>query len=624
MQLTKPLTEKKPGFFRRLQNTIARPFRGPIVDWESLKCCGKKRMHNQATGLAQSTSFPGAEKYGPPGYVSIERDSITRRSIAANNMNAGSIFNQHRNEQFVFERPSITSNMSMRIGGNQPHTNNQQEFNNDQNLNKIEQQQLNGYKRPRNELSHNSFKSFITDQNRFDRDHQLYGSLQQYNKQHQDQNNGFDLIRMRGNSLEPRSRSYSLLNEDPKTLREQKEQISSIDDQIKSKQFEIEQLIQLKEQHILQSQVNQVSINNSIGQSNNGLGFQGDQVRQPVTHLNQGLSKSHIQEKQLFNISGLFEQPYNKTHIFNTSKSTINPVNTNMNTSFDTTLSRQNNHDFNIPFMLQRRAQNVDSSQTKYTIDSLLDDPVPFRSQLRVSNFQNYSKNQDQIFAQDVLGILEINLPRSEDIQKFKLPLFSKEDLVALNENILSQTNEFDDQIVQESITCNDSKITIRDIKKLCKRSTQVESSLINFYIKLIVQELNKQQNTQVLIFTQEDLDVDQEEWNDKKSFIQAKIQENQVANLAFICTFNNQLTDDSEIILYLITPQEMKVTYFQSACQINKFRLDLYENRVRQVHQLYSQEYFNKRQTFHISIQILNGSLNSRIRLSNKSSNST
>ena len=55
-------------------------------------------MHNQATGQAQSTSFPGIEKYGPPGYVSIERDSITRRSISANNIHAGSIFNQHRNE----------------------------------------------------------------------------------------------------------------------------------------------------------------------------------------------------------------------------------------------------------------------------------------------------------------------------------------------------------------------------------------------------------------------------------------------------------------------------------------------------------------------------------------------
>jgi hypothetical protein len=95
----------------------------------------------------------------------------------------------------------------------------------------------------------------------------------------------------------------------------------------------------------------------------------------------------------MFNINGLFDQPFQRTQIFNTSSSTINQSNSNMNTSFD---SKLNNNEFSIPYMLPKRVQNMSSSsQTKYTIDSLLDEPLPFSTHLRVSNFNSIHKPEN-------------------------------------------------------------------------------------------------------------------------------------------------------------------------------------------------------------------------------------
>ncbi|CDW72717.1 UNKNOWN [Stylonychia lemnae] len=340
-------------------------------NWENMKCCGKKRMNS-----SRETEF--------------QRESITRRQgIIANGGGLLSQYSQpglginqqHGNQDFIFDRPSITSNMSLRR----------------------EQDYANGYKRPRHEFSHNSFKSNQTAQNLQRPDNQLFGSLQQYDK--------LRSTAVFNNSQEQKSRSHSLISNEDKqrefnaSKQKQQDEISQIDEIIKNKQIEIEQLQQLKEQHLLQTQVNQVVIsqplrlnqqdnanNSRIQNSTNSSSFiKSDYVRINTQNYEQA---DTFKEKPLFGMSnsGLFSQPYSRQQIFNTSKSTINPVNTNMNTSFDTTMSRANNNDFSIPFMLPKRVQQMSSSsQTKYTIDSLLDEPVSFSQQLKVSNFQQYA-----------------------------------------------------------------------------------------------------------------------------------------------------------------------------------------------------------------------------------------
>lgn len=93
--------------------------------------------------------------------------------------------------------------------------------------------------------------------------------------------------------------------------------------------------------------------------------------------------------KPMFNISGLFDKPYQRVQVFNTTSSSINPGITNLNNSFDVSLLRAHNpNDFSIPFMLPKKLRNMSSSsQTKYTIESILDDPIPFNTHLKVSNF---------------------------------------------------------------------------------------------------------------------------------------------------------------------------------------------------------------------------------------------
>ena len=62
--------------------------------------------------------------------------------------------------------------------------------------------------------------------------------------------------------------------------------------------------------------------------------------------------------------------------MFNMSSISAKNGNSNLNNSFDTFLSKNHHTEFNIPNMLPRRNQNINSSvQSKFTLESVNEEP---------------------------------------------------------------------------------------------------------------------------------------------------------------------------------------------------------------------------------------------------------
>lgn len=80
---------------------------------------------------------------------------------------------------------------------------------------------------------------------------------------------------------------------------------------------------------------------------------------------------------------------------------------------------------------------------TKYTIDSFIEDPLPFRAYTKVSNFTALNKVEidgegEEKPIEQISALADIKVPYSLDLSMLKLPKLSSIDLQSLHNDILT------------------------------------------------------------------------------------------------------------------------------------------------------------------------------------------
>jgi len=210
--------------------------------------------------------------------------------------------------------------------------------------------------------------------------------------------------------------------------------------------------------------------------------------------------------------------------------------------------------------MLQNQLNT--SIQSKVTLESLVDDPIPFRAHFKLQNQLTSSLLNETI---DFSACNLLDHPSEFDLLQLGLPELNNSQVLSVNHRLHSDSTK----TLSFGTRANDdleniySHLSVQDLRLLClSEAGTLTSNTAKTYIKIKNAQLLASQRTDIYLFSSDHLSLDPNTWSQFTQQLIAEVRENLplIPRIVFACDEKRVLASLQGAQMYFVTLEEVEM----------------------------------------------------------------